>query len=629
MPMIMAEELNLQEFDERNLKALCPFHEEHTPSFVYNRKNYTYKCFGCGKSVDLIDVYQSKGFTFTESVQKLFELAGMQYSFGEHHVKTMTQYRYPTEVPLNDKKNVYAYLALRKISPATVDYLDIREDSHGNLVFNYYDTNDTLTMVKYRPSHKINKEAGENKNWCQPGADTCPILYNINRINTSQPLLICSGELDCAAAVECGWTNAVSIPLGDGNTQWVDRCWDWLEQFDSIIIAADNDESGEKYLKGIIPRLGSWRCKTMQIPRTYKTEDGVVHKIKDVNEALLWMGKAAVYNLILSAKDNPIPSVIDMSEVKAKDYSSMPGVETGIVPIDKELMRLFYGTLTVLTGLPGSGKSSILCQIVANALDNGVNTWMFSGELPEYMEKSWHLYVMAGPRNVNQYQSKEGDFYYRVKDGVEDAIDEEYRGRWFLYRDDYDKDMDSLMEAMICSARKYGSKLFILDNFMTIDIGNTDDELKEQTNVVKRLIDFSKKYDVATILVCHPRKIQKNTNVGIQDISGTSNIVNLAHRTLSMRKINEEEKIGVAFGSTVPKNMLQYDVVVSIIKDRIRGRSGKLIGMYYDPPSRRFYTTNEEYDKQYNWDKTQYDTPLTMPYRDPPGAEQVFGETNE
>lgn len=108
-----------------------------------------------------------------------------------------------------------------------------------------------------------------------------------------------------------------------------------------------------------------------------------------------------------------------------------------------------------------------------------------------------------------------------------------------------------------------------------------------------------------------------------------SSFVNLAHRTLSMRKINEEEKIGVAFGSTVPKNMLQYDVVVSIIKDRIRGRSGKLIGMYYDPPSRRFYTTNEEYDKQYNWDKSQYDTPLTMPYRDPPGAEQVFGDTNE
>ena len=52
MPMIMAEELNLQEFDERNLKALCPFHEEHTPSFVYNRKNYTYKCFGGGKAVD-------------------------------------------------------------------------------------------------------------------------------------------------------------------------------------------------------------------------------------------------------------------------------------------------------------------------------------------------------------------------------------------------------------------------------------------------------------------------------------------------------------------------------------------------------------------------------------------------
>ena len=38
---LIAEILDVQQFDERNLKGLCPFHDEDTPSFVYNKKNYT------------------------------------------------------------------------------------------------------------------------------------------------------------------------------------------------------------------------------------------------------------------------------------------------------------------------------------------------------------------------------------------------------------------------------------------------------------------------------------------------------------------------------------------------------------------------------------------------------------
>ena len=53
------------------------------------------------------------------------------------------------------------------LSKNVLDYLDIREDPHGNIVFNYYDTNDVLTMVKYRPSKSIDKSAGEIKTWCQ------------------------------------------------------------------------------------------------------------------------------------------------------------------------------------------------------------------------------------------------------------------------------------------------------------------------------------------------------------------------------------------------------------------------------------------------------------------------------
>lgn len=39
---IMAEALGLDDFDERNLKACCPYHEEDTPSFIYDKKRISY-----------------------------------------------------------------------------------------------------------------------------------------------------------------------------------------------------------------------------------------------------------------------------------------------------------------------------------------------------------------------------------------------------------------------------------------------------------------------------------------------------------------------------------------------------------------------------------------------------------
>lgn len=191
---IIAELLHLEKYDAVNKKALCPWHLEDTPSFIYDSKRYCWHCFGCSKNTDIIDAYMFTGLTYLEAVQKLFEEAKMNIALGEKGVKTKYQYRYPHEEPINDKEHVYAYLEKRGISKATVDAVDIREDEHGNIVFNYYDSNDVLCLVKYRPSHKIDKSAGEIKSWCQKGADTTPLLFNMNRINVDQPLLLTEGE---------------------------------------------------------------------------------------------------------------------------------------------------------------------------------------------------------------------------------------------------------------------------------------------------------------------------------------------------------------------------------------------------------------------------------------------------
>ena len=137
---LIAELLQLEKYDAINKKALCPWHNEDTPSFIYNPKTFQFHCFGCSKNTDIIDAYMYTGMTYLEALQQLFKEAKIQYSFGEKGVKTKYQYRYPKAEPLNDKEHTYKYLAQRCISKETVDLLDVREDAPGNISFNYYDS---------------------------------------------------------------------------------------------------------------------------------------------------------------------------------------------------------------------------------------------------------------------------------------------------------------------------------------------------------------------------------------------------------------------------------------------------------------------------------------------------------
>lgn len=627
---IIVEELGITDFDEKNMKCCCPFHQEDHASFIYNKKAFNFRCFGsCGRSYDILDVFMYKGATYAEACKKLFELAEMPYSFGELGVKTKRHYRYPHEVPCTDKSKVYAYFEQRKISRETLDALDVRQDSEGNVVFNYYDTNDVLTMVKYKPSHKV--QHGQAKCWCQQNSDTAPLLFNMNRINVNSPLLICEGEPDCLSAIEAGFKNAVSVPLGSSNLHWIDENLEWLDQFESIIICADNDDAGVKMQKECVPRLGSWRTKVVDIPAIPIGNTGRV--TKDLNEILYVCGKDKVLELILDAKDSPVPSVADLSDVEPTEYEDVDGVTTGLKAIDDELMRLFFGTLTIVSGQPGSGKSSLLTQLACNSLDDDISTWLFSGELPNGVEKSWFNYIFAGPRNITDAISRRGNPYKKISTTTLAEINKTYKGRWHIYRDDYDNTLDKLIASMTDTVRKYGARCLILDNFMCIDTETSEEELRSQTDTIKKLIEFAKKYQVAVILVCHPRKMDAGTNVGIYDIAGTSNIVNLAHRTIGLRRVTDAERENAAKYSEKRRQLLKYDVIVTVVKDRMFGRQNIDVGLYYDPASRRFFSDMDEYDRRFSWDKKEYKEPLPLPPQllaeERASEDEAFGAVND
>ncbi len=64
----------------RNYKALCPFHQEKTPSFVVFPETQTWRCFGaCGEGGDAFNfVMKAEGWDFSETLRELAKRVGVE-----------------------------------------------------------------------------------------------------------------------------------------------------------------------------------------------------------------------------------------------------------------------------------------------------------------------------------------------------------------------------------------------------------------------------------------------------------------------------------------------------------------------------------------------------------------------
>ncbi len=61
-----------------NFKALCPFHNETTPSFMVNPSRQSYHCFGCGAGGSAIGfVMAYENLPFPDAIKKLASRAGV------------------------------------------------------------------------------------------------------------------------------------------------------------------------------------------------------------------------------------------------------------------------------------------------------------------------------------------------------------------------------------------------------------------------------------------------------------------------------------------------------------------------------------------------------------------------
>ena len=601
---IIAKEIPIEEWDGKKGKSI--FKKENTPSMIWFDEGNVFKCFSTGLTYDIIDHFQKfHNKTFVGAIKELFDLTETPYNPSDfkdgYNSDYLIRYKYPVDEQPNDRKIVEDYLGKRDISPATLDFCNVKQDEHGNIAFQLFNSDGVHMCTKYRVSKDATNK--DFKWFWQKNSSNCPVLYGMEKIDTTKPLIIVEGFVDRLAAVESGFLNTVSINGGAEDFKWIEFNYDWLQKFKSIIVWSDNDAAGDGMRKECINRLGISRVKIVkpdeeclkEIKSFFKDTQNIDYDKVDCSNVLSICGKDTVARLINTAECVPNPLLKPLFDYQEIELSDLECISTGFKSVDKVIMGNFDNNLIVLTGYSGCGKSTILSEMgIIAPLEAGKNVMIFSGESNGGTLLGNTLRPLAGSEHILQFRSSVAYLppTFKVTTEAKLRIRDFYKNRIWNYEDEDElaTGSDKILETMEYAYKRYNVTFFTLDNLMCITCVTRDDEDKysAQIEFAKSLKRFTRKYPVSVILVAHPKKPSAGQNeVDMYGISGSSEIVNLSDR---------------AFGVGILKDDPQgYNSYLNVIKDRQTGKVGRKIKLYYDYPTSRIYSDKEELEKKYSW----------------------------
>ena len=315
---------------------------------------------------------------------------------------------------------------------------------------------------------------------------------------------------------------------------------------------------------------------------------------------------------------------LSMSGIKKVDLSSIESMKTGYALLDKSIVGLNVGEVSILSGSNSSGKSSWINNLLLNIIQQGYKVALWSGELPPAILKTWIQMCAAGKQYLRPSKI-EGRYY--VPNDIAAKIDAWLDGKFYLYNNEYSNKWQQIFNDMN-ELLKIGVKLFILDNLFSLDVDIFDgDKNNKHKELILEICSFAKKNGIHILLVAHPRKtvgfLRKN------DISGTADLTNAVDNVFICHRVNNDFfRAGKEFFGE--KNIMLYKEfgnVIEIAKNRLYGAVDVMCGMHYEIESRRFKNTLEE-NIQYGWvDNTISEPQVTTLYAE--SNDLPFAVSNE
>ena len=413
----------------------------------------------------------------------------------------------PTE-PANFNEvstNVETWFGTRGISKQTLKDLQVTEGpefmpqtgkQENTIQFNYF-MGDQLINVKYRDGRKNFK--------LYKGAEK--VFYNINSIVGYEDCVIVEGEMDVLALHEAGIKNVISVPngatLNNNNLDYLDNCIDYFDDKQRVVLAVDADEPGQMLKQELVRRLGAEVCYLVDF-----------NGEKDANDYLIEHGPELLRNAIHTARPVPLENVSTLKDVEdeLRDFVKngfKPGFQIGIKNFD-EIFSTYTGQFITVTGIPSSGKSDFVDQMVVGYNNN--YGWKTAYASPENQPVYLHAHKLM--RKHWQDMPRVGDIGNDKWQQVTEHVNDNY---FFIDMDKYS--LESVLRKGAELVKRKGIKCLVLDPFNKIrDTDAKSDDVNRYTmDYLAKIEAFCKKYDVLTFIVAHPTKMYKGQDGKIEE----------------------------------------------------------------------------------------------------------------
>ena len=268
-------------------------------------------------------------------------------------------------------------------------------------------------------------------------------------------------------------------------------------------------------------------------------------------------------------------------------------VLSGINQLDYLLKGFEMGCITLWTGRTNAGKSTVLTHIIKNSIKQNQKVFWFNGEKSKDDSKDdlYHQLASKEDLNVRQYENTCIFDSFLTKSKAEQLANQ-YNRMIFIYNNEFGAKINNLLYAMEEVRRIYGVKVFILDNFMQIDV-TSENVFNEQANIMEKIRQFAVNNEVHIHLVAHPKKVERGqVMLSLEDIAGTMNMANKAYNVISIMRTDLMDKESLEYKRLRERMFKEkYDIeqsstILEVLKTK--GTRNGLVGLVYDKDTRSF-----------------------------------------
>jgi len=549
-------------------ECINPEHDDSTPSMSFNRKDNTFKCFGCGVSYDIISLYAfDNNLDYKKDFKDIMKTLIEKYNIDLEVKPTLSKEEAKKKEDFTSyydkcKKNKSDYLINRGISEKLIDKYSIGYDKDKELII--------LPCSKYYYEARTIKKDSKFR-YQKPKGATLELFNSKNIDDSYKTILFITESIIDALSLEEVNEDIKTIALNSVSNWHLLKAQ--LKDFKGyLVLALDTDEAGLKASKEIKEDFKNIKTYIMNRESLSYGEG-----IKDINDYLLADKerltknvnyiKETLENVIdqeaqeILNKDSALTFLNDFNEITKQAVKYKP-ISTNIDILDKVLGGGFYQKQLVILGAISSlGKTTLCLQVADNIAKQGQDVLIFSLEMSkeELIAKALSREMYIESRKNGAYmdynllstmQILRGDLYNENKEQIaHETTQSLYLKAQENYKEFanhvYISELSSENEITIKTIEERikkqieitGRKPFVVVDYMQIiqrdDGGKTDKQIAD--SIVINLKRMARNYNITILVISALNRASYTKEVSLDSFRDTSAIEYTADVLIGMQ----------------------------------------------------------------------------------------------